>query len=61
MAGRIMKAVREYADDPTAHANNVIALKGSTALRLRVGDFRIIFDEKEAEIVVTDVGPRWNL
>jgi mRNA interferase RelE/StbE len=61
MADRVRQAMRERAEDPTAHANNVKALKGSTGLRLRIGDFRVIYDETETEIVVTDFGPRGGI
>jgi mRNA interferase RelE/StbE len=57
-ANRIRKAIADYAADPRAHANNVKALKGSSALRIRVGDYRIVFVEDTAGIVVTRVGPR---
>jgi mRNA interferase RelE/StbE len=61
MAARIMKAMRDYADNPAAHANNVKQLKGSTAMRLRVGGYRVIFEEAGAELVVTDLGPRGGI
>jgi mRNA interferase RelE/StbE len=58
MADRITRAMREYADGTGAHANNVKALQGSSALRLRVGDYRVVFNETDTEIVVTGLGPR---
>jgi mRNA interferase RelE/StbE len=58
VAGRIIRAVDDYAADPKARANNVTQLVGSTAKRMRVGDFRVIFEETEREILVTKVGPR---
>jgi len=61
MADRIMRAVREYADGTGAHANNVKALQGSSALRLRVGDYRVIFSETDTEIIVTGLGPRGSI
>jgi mRNA-degrading endonuclease RelE of RelBE toxin-antitoxin system len=30
----------------------------STAKRLRVGDYRVLFEESAAEILVTKIGPR---
>jgi mRNA interferase RelE/StbE len=33
-------------------------LVGSTANRLRVGDFRAIFEESDTEIFVTKIAPR---
>jgi mRNA interferase RelE/StbE len=58
MAARIRRAVDEYAADPAAHANNVTKLVGSAASRMRVGDYRVIFVETEAEVSVVRVGPR---
>ena len=61
MAGRLLKAVADYAGDPSSHANNVTRLAGSMAERLRVGDFRVVFEETETEIVVTKIGPRGSI
>jgi len=58
MATRIRRAMDEYAADPAAHANNVTRLVGSSASRMRVGDYRVIFIEIEAELLVVRVGPR---
>ncbi|WP_135470538.1 type II toxin-antitoxin system RelE family toxin [Crenalkalicoccus roseus] len=61
MAARIRRAIGEYATDQAAHANNVRPLVGSSAKRLRVGDFRVIFEETETEILVTKIGPRGSV
>ena len=58
VAARVRKAVSDYAADPKAHANNVTQMVGSTAKRMRVGDFRVIFEETETELIVTKIGPR---
>jgi mRNA interferase RelE/StbE len=58
MADRVRKAMREYAADGVAHANNVTQLVGSSARRMRVGDFRVIFEQSETTLTVTKVGPR---
>jgi mRNA interferase RelE/StbE len=60
-ADRIMRAVRECADGTGAHANNVKALQGTSALRLRVGQFRVVFSETDTEIIVTGLGPRGSI
>ena len=39
-------------------AGDVTQLVGSTALRLRIGDFRVIFEETAEEIRVTRIAPR---
>lgn len=57
-SARIQKAIDEYAAGAGAHANNVTRLVGSEASRLRVGDFRVIFEESETTIIVTKIGPR---
>ena len=58
VASRLRKAITEYAANPAAHANNVTQLVGSPAKRLRVGDYRVVFQETETEIVVTRIAPR---
>jgi mRNA interferase RelE/StbE len=61
VAVRLRKAMAEYAANPTAHANNVTQLVGSAGKRMRVGDFRIVFEETDTEIVVTKIGPRGSV
>jgi mRNA interferase RelE/StbE len=61
VAPRVMKAINEYAADPLAHANRIKRLVGSTANRLSVSDFRVIFEETEDGIIVTKIGPRGNV
>lgn len=42
----IREKVRRYAEEPAALANNVKVLKGEPGiLRLRVGDWRVLFTE----------------
>jgi mRNA interferase RelE/StbE len=55
-AAKIMDKVDAYAE--AGSSNNVKPLKGSTAKRLRVGDFRVIFEETETEITVSRIAPR---
>lgn len=40
---RIISKVEQYAREPSAFANQVIALTGSEYRRLRVGKYRVIF------------------
>jgi mRNA interferase RelE/StbE len=61
VSARIRRAIGEYAADPAAHANNVRPLAGVAAKRLRVGDFRVIFEETAAEMLVTKIGPRGDV
>ncbi len=58
VAGRVRKAVAEYAADPQAHANNVTQLVGSPFQRIRVGDFRAIFEATDTAVIVVKVAPR---
>ncbi len=58
MAARVRKALGEYAEGGGAHANNVIRMVGSTGSRMRVGEFRVLFEESETAITVTKVAPR---
>jgi mRNA interferase RelE/StbE len=61
MADRIRKAVREYAENPAPHRNNVTALRGTTGYRMRVGDYRVAFEETAGELIVTKVGPHGSV
>lgn len=58
---RIRDKLRQYAEDPASQANNVKRLQGEQALRLRVGDWRIIFDENDVIIDVIRIGPRGDV
>jgi mRNA interferase RelE/StbE len=58
----IREKIEQYADDPATQANNVKQLTGSDgALRLRVGDFRVVFTETNNTINVLNVGPRGTI
>ena len=51
--------MEQYAAAPSYLANNVKALSGQPGfLRLRVGDWRVIFREDGAVIAVVRVAPR---
>ncbi len=58
MAARVRQAIGDHAAEAGAHANNVTRLVGLTTFRLRVGDFRVIFEETATDIIVTRIGPR---
>jgi mRNA interferase RelE/StbE len=55
---RIRSKIEQYARHPGSLSNNVKRLKGRPALRLRVGDWRVIFDESTESIDVLVIGPR---
>jgi mRNA interferase RelE/StbE len=58
LAERILDKIELYSREPQALANNVKQLKGDHGFRLRVGGWRVLFDEEETVIVVRAVRPR---
>ena len=51
--------LEQYASNPDSLANNVKALQGEPdMLRLRVGDWRVIFSETDESIKVARIAPR---
>jgi mRNA interferase RelE/StbE len=57
----IRTKIRQYADNASSQANNVKALAGVDAKRLRIGDFRVIFAETIDTITILDIGPRGGI
>ncbi len=57
IARRIVSKIDAYAADPASQASNVKALKGTDAIRLRVGDWRVVMIETEV-IDVIKIAPR---
>jgi mRNA interferase RelE/StbE len=60
-AKQIRAKIEQYATNPAALANNVIQLTGSSAKRLRIAGFRVLFTETDTTITVLDVGPRGDI
>lgn len=58
---RIRSKLRQYANDPASQANNVKRLQGRDAYRLRVGGWRVIFDENDVVIEVIKIGARGSV
>ena len=55
----IVRKVEQYAEAPESLANNVIKMQGfEKTFRLRVGDWRVIFEEDATIIAVRKMGPR---
>jgi mRNA interferase RelE/StbE len=55
----IRSKVEQYAIDPASLANNVKALKGEAGvMRLRVGDWRVVFTEDGHVLAVIRIAPR---
>ena len=61
VAPKLRDKLAAYAADPAALANSVTELRGSPLKRLRVGDFRILFEETATEIIVSRIGPRGSI
>lgn len=58
---RIVAKIEQYAAEPASLARQVITLTGSTYMRLRVGDHRVIFSlegDQTPEMVVLRVRHR---
>jgi mRNA interferase RelE/StbE len=60
-AAPIRSKINAYAKNPASQANNVKQLSGSAAMRLRVGDFRVLFIETGTALTILDVGPRGDI
>jgi len=56
MKHRINKALKHLADDPPS--GDIVKLQGKDGYRYRVGDYRIMFDIVETEIIVHEIDPR---
>lgn len=57
-AERILDKIELYAREPQALAKNIKRLKGDQGFRLRVGDWRVLFDEDADTVTVRGVRPR---
>jgi len=61
-ADKIIAKIAAYAENPSAHVNNVKRLKGRVPiLRLRVGSYRVLFTENENALTIIDIGPRGSI
>ncbi|URK88960.1 type II toxin-antitoxin system RelE/ParE family toxin [Rhizobium sp. RCAM05350] len=58
-AKRITNKLQQYSIDPALLANNVKKLQDSDHYRLRVSDWRVIFDETGIIIEVVKI-PAWR-
>ncbi len=61
VAALIVSKIEQYATDPTSLANMVIKLQGRDGYRLRVGSWRVIFDEDGAVLAILAIGPRGGI
>lgn len=61
-AKRIREKIALLAAEPEALANNVRRLKGASGLlRLRVGDWRVIYTETLVVLTVVRIAPRGSV
>jgi mRNA interferase RelE/StbE len=60
IANLIVSKINQYASDPAGLANNTKTLKGEFAglVRLRVGDWRVIMDDRGNVLLITEIKPR---
>jgi mRNA interferase RelE/StbE len=60
---RIVAKVKEVAVDPYAPNNNLTKLQGRDGYRLRIGDWRVIYELQDERLVmlVLDMGPRGDI
>ncbi len=58
---KILAKMELYAKNPKALANQVKRLKGDPLLRLRVGEYRVLFTEDGLVVTVIRVGHRKDI
>ena len=51
-SGRIREKLMQIAEDPYGEHNNVTKLQGRDGFRLRVGDWRVLYDVEDEQLVV---------
>ena len=61
LAKRIRSKIEMYAADPASQVSSVVKLQGRDGYRLRVGDWRVIFDEDGNVIAILEIGPRGGI
>ena len=57
-AGNVIEKIAAFAADPSAFANQVKKLKGEDVLRLRVGEYRVLFTGDGQIFCILKVGHR---
>ncbi len=60
---RIVAKINEIATDPYAQHHNVTKLQGRDGYRLRVGDWRVIYElrDERLELLVLEIGARGGI
>jgi mRNA interferase RelE/StbE len=57
----IRRKLEQYASNPDSMANNVRKLQGREGYRLRVGDWRVVFDRDGVVLDILEIGPRGSI
>jgi mRNA interferase RelE/StbE len=60
-ADRIRRKIYQYAAEPAALKGNVRKLQGRAGFRLRVGDWRVIFDENGDVLDILEIDSRGSI
>ncbi|WLS07704.1 type II toxin-antitoxin system RelE/ParE family toxin [Shinella sumterensis] len=60
-AARVRSKVDQYAANPATLANQVKKLQGRPGYRVRVGDWRVIFDEDDRVVFIEEIGSRGSI
>ncbi|WP_420607629.1 type II toxin-antitoxin system RelE family toxin [Novosphingopyxis sp.] len=60
-AAKIEEKIEQYAVDPESLSANVKRLQGTTAFRLRIDAYRVIFDEDGTVLDILDIGKRGRI
>lgn len=58
---KIREKVQQYADEPDSLKNQVKKLQGCDYFRLRVDNYRVIFDKEGSILLVLEIGHRKNI
>ena len=57
----VVEKIELLAANPNALRANVEKLKGRPECRLRVGDWRVLFNRRKDELIILSVGPRGSV
>jgi mRNA interferase RelE/StbE len=57
----IRSKIEQYASDPRSLSRNVTKLQDRDGFRLRVGNWRVIFDEDGTVLHILQIGPRGGI
>ncbi len=60
-ATRIRAKIDQYAMDPGSLKGQIKKLQGRDGYRLRVGNWRVLFDEDGTVLDIIDIGPRGSI